>query len=148
MTTHRRHSDPNHLALRDRAATLPHVAAHVGSGAFVRVVKVGGRAQRDAALFSRIHEAVSIPGARIVVVHGGGDEVTALQRRMGVEATFVDGRRVTSADDLDAVRMVLSGTVKVRMPFVGAKVERAIVSGLTEHAVAEAALISEWTARA
>ena len=115
MTTHRRHSDPNHLALRDRAATLPHVAAHVGSGAFVRVVKVGGRAQRDAALSSRIHDAVSIPGARIVVVHGGGDEVTALQRRMGVEATFVDSRRVTSADDLDAVRMVLSGTVNKRI---------------------------------
>lgn len=115
MTTQRRHSDSSHLAQRDRAATLPHVAAHVGSGAFVRVVKIGGRAQGDPALSTRIRDAVSVPGARIVVVHGGGDEVTALQRRMGVEATFVDGRRVTSADDLDVVRMVLSGTVNKRL---------------------------------
>ena len=42
---------------------------------------------------------------------------------------------------------VLTGTVKVRMPLVGGKVERAIVSGLTEHAEAEATLINEWLAR-
>jgi uncharacterized protein DUF2505 len=43
-------------------------------------------------------------------------------------------------------RRVLEGVVKVRMPLVGGKVERAIVSGLEEHAVAEAALISDWIA--
>jgi hypothetical protein len=44
-------------------------------------------------------------------------------------------------------RRVLDGVVKVRMPLVGGKVERAIVSGLEEHAAAEAALIDEWIAR-
>jgi hypothetical protein len=42
---------------------------------------------------------------------------------------------------------VLTGTVKVRMPLVGGKVERAIVSGLMEHAAAEAELVNEWLAR-
>lgn len=44
-------------------------------------------------------------------------------------------------------RRVMAGTVKVRMPLVGGRVERAIVSGLAEHAVAEADLVNEWLAR-
>jgi hypothetical protein len=44
-------------------------------------------------------------------------------------------------------RRVLAGTVKVRMPLVGGRVERAIGSGLAEHAAAEAALLDEWLAR-
>ena len=51
-------------------------------------------------------------------------------------------------DDSEGGAMrVLTGTVKVRMPLVGGKVERAIVSGLSEHAEAEASLINEWVAR-
>jgi len=56
--------------------------------------------------------------------------------------------RATLEEAGDGSRRVLSGTVKVRMPLVGGKVERAIVSGLTEHATAEAALITEWLSRA
>jgi hypothetical protein len=41
-------------------------------------------------------------------------------------------------------RMLVTGTVKVRMPLVGGRVERAIVSGLEEHAAAEAALLGTW----
>jgi hypothetical protein len=44
-------------------------------------------------------------------------------------------------------RRTLAGSVKVRMPLVGGKVERAIVSGLSEHAAAEADLVNEWLAR-
>ncbi|MEX0665520.1 MAG: DUF2505 family protein [Acidimicrobiia bacterium] len=47
----------------------------------------------------------------------------------------------------DGSRRSMAGTIKVRMPLVGGKVERAIVSGLTEHAVAEADLVNEWLAR-
>ena len=49
--------------------------------------------------------------------------------------------------DGDGSRRILSGRVRVRMMLVGGKVEGAIVSGLREHAVAEAALINEWLAR-
>jgi hypothetical protein len=46
--------------------------------------------------------------------------------------------------DAERSRMVVTGTVKVRMPLVGGRVERAIVSGLEEHAAAEAELLGRW----
>src|SRR3954465_15030499 len=54
------------------------------------------------------------PGGRCVV-HGGGEEVSAVQRALGREAAFVGGRRVTSHDDLELLRMVLSGVVNKRL---------------------------------
>ena len=46
--------------------------------------------------------------------------------------------------DAGRSRMVVTGTVQVRMPLVGGRVERAIVSGLEEHAAAEAQLLGDW----
>lgn len=80
-----------------------------------RVFKVGGRAQAAADLPSRVAAAASAPGARVVLVHGGGDEVSAMQRRLGLEPRFAGGRRVTSAEDLEVVRMLLSGTINKRI---------------------------------
>jgi acetylglutamate kinase len=79
-----------------------------------RVVKIGGRAQSDPALPGLLARVAS-GGDALVVVHGGGDEVTALQRRLGYEPTFVGGRRVTTDDDVEVVRMVLSGGVNKRL---------------------------------
>jgi acetylglutamate kinase len=78
-----------------------------------RVIKVGGRPQSDPTLAERVVRA----GARnpTIVVHGGGDEVTALQAAMGVVPQFVDGRRVTTAADIDLVRMALSGSANKRL---------------------------------
>lgn len=80
----------------------------------IRVIKVGGRAQRDPALAATIAVAARAGGS-LAVVHGGGDEVTALQRALGQEPKFVNGRRATSPEELDLVRMVLSGTVNKRL---------------------------------
>jgi acetylglutamate kinase len=77
-------------------------------------VKIGGRAQGDAAL-PRVLASVVRNGDELVVVHGGGDEVTALQRRLGSEPTFIGGRRVTTEADMEVVRMVLSGAVNKRL---------------------------------
>ena len=77
-------------------------------------MKIGGRAQGDAAL-ARLLADVARGGDELVVVHGGGDEVSALQRRLGSEPTFVGGRRVTTEADMEVVRMVLSGTVNKRL---------------------------------
>lgn len=115
MSGQRRRSDAHSPILHPRSDRSPHVASHVSADVVIRVIKIGGRAQGDPSLPSRLKEAASRPGARLVIVHGGGDEVSALQRSMGVEPTFVNGRRVTSAADLDAVRMVLSGTVNKRL---------------------------------
>lgn len=115
MTSTRRHSDSTHAVIRNHEPRTIHVASHAGGPMTLRVVKIGGRAQGDVSLPARIREAVAVTDARVVVVHGGGDEVSALQRQMGVEPIFVGGRRVTRAADLDAVRMVLSGTVNKRL---------------------------------
>jgi acetylglutamate kinase len=80
-----------------------------------RVLKIGGRAQADPSLASVIHEAwIAAPGA-LCVIHGGGDEVSAMQRALGRAAAFVGGRRVTSQGDLELLRMVLSGVVNKRL---------------------------------
>lgn len=78
-----------------------------------RVIKIGGRVQSDPALPAAL--AAAAGSEPLVIVHGGGDEVSALQRRMGIEPRFVGGRRVTTAEDLDVVRMILSGVVNKRL---------------------------------
>jgi acetylglutamate kinase len=81
----------------------------------IRVVKIGGRAQSDPSLVLGLAAATRDDGARLVLVHGGGDEVTALQRRLGHEPRFVGGRRATTVEELDVVRMVLSGLTNKRL---------------------------------
>ena len=80
-----------------------------------RVIKVGGRPQGDPRLPGLLAAQSARSGERLVIVHGGGDEVSAMQRRMGIEPTFVGGRRVTSEADLEVVRMLLSGTINKRL---------------------------------
>jgi acetylglutamate kinase len=81
----------------------------------MKVVKIGGRAQADTRLFGLLAEAWRRSPNSLCVVHGGGDEVSAMQRALGREAAFVGGRRVTSKADLDLLRMVLSGVVNKRL---------------------------------
>jgi acetylglutamate kinase len=80
-----------------------------------RVIKIGGRPQLDPALPSALALAQRAAPGSLLVVHGGGDEVSTLQRMYGVEARFTGGRRVTSALDLEIVRMALSGSANKRL---------------------------------
>lgn len=73
------------------------------------VVKLGGRTQGDPALASALAAHWRASGGRLVVVHGGGDQISALQRLRGEEPVFIGGRRVTTPLVLELVRMVLSG---------------------------------------
>jgi acetylglutamate kinase len=95
-----------------------------------RVVKIGGRAQTDPTLATTFAASVQ-RGDRICLVHGGGDEVSVLQRRLGLEPSFLDGRRVTSAADLEVVRMVLSGATNKRLTaqLIGAGIRAVGISG-------------------
>ena len=97
-----------------------------------RVIKIGGRPQSDPALPSALALAQRAAPGSLLVVHGGGDEVSTLQRMYGVEARFVGGRRVTSALDLEIVRMALSGSANKR-----------IVSALLDAGVAAIGLSGE-----
>jgi acetylglutamate kinase len=81
----------------------------------MRVVKIGGRAQADPCIADALCQAWNESPNGVCVVHGGGDEVSAMQRALGKEAAFVGGRRVTSRGDLELLRMVLSGAVNKRL---------------------------------
>jgi acetylglutamate kinase len=81
----------------------------------IRVVKIGGRAQQAVALIPTLGAAWRATPGALVVVHGGGDEVTALQRAMGRDPQFIGGRRVTTEDDIAILRMTLSGVVNKRL---------------------------------
>jgi acetylglutamate kinase len=78
------------------------------------VVKYGGNAMTDERLRDLFVEDVILlrtVGVDVVVVHGGGPEITAAMRELGKEPRFVDGQRVTDAEAIDVVRMVLVGRV-------------------------------------
>ena len=89
-----------------------------------RVIKIGGRPQSDPRLPSAVASGWDRGNGGLVLVHGGGDEVSTLQAALGGSTTFVDGRRVTSAHDIDLVRMALSGSANKRL--VSALVESGI----------------------
>jgi acetylglutamate kinase len=95
------------------------------------VVKIGGRAQQAPELVPVLAAAWREVAGALVIVHGGGDEVTELQRRLGREPQFVDGRRVTTDDDIALLRMTLSGVINKRLvaALVGAGVPAVGVSG-------------------
>jgi acetylglutamate kinase len=83
----------------------------------VLVVKIGGKAAEDRqSLAALCDELVGLTRDRhVVLLHGGGAEVTAVSRRFGIEAAFTDGVRQTSAEEMDVVDMVLRGKVNSRL---------------------------------
>ncbi len=93
---------------------LPYIRRFAGKTV---VVKYGGNAiagtsEHDAlSLFAQDIVLMHAIGIRPVVVHGGGPQINEMLARVGVESTFVDGRRVTDAQTMEIVRMVLLGQV-------------------------------------
>ncbi len=78
------------------------------------VIKYGGAAMEDPALreeFARDVVLLKYVGMNPVVVHGGGPEISAYMERLGLPVEFRGGLRVTSADAIDVVKMVLVGKV-------------------------------------
>ena len=78
------------------------------------VVKYGGNAMTDTALqaaFAADIVALHEAGIHPVVVHGGGPQITAMLKRLGIPGEFKGGFRVTTPEVLDVVRMVLFGQV-------------------------------------
>jgi acetylglutamate kinase len=81
------------------------------------VVKYGGNAMSRAAdlAFAADVALLRAVGLRVVVVHGGGPQISALSAELGLQAEFVDGRRVTDDPTLRAVAMALLGEVSPRL---------------------------------
>src|SRR5207253_4183404 len=85
---------------------LPFMREHHGK---VIVVKYGGAAMERAPLARPFAEDLALlrsAGILPVVVHGGGPQVTQVSPRLGIEAAFVDGVRVTDAETIDVATMV------------------------------------------
>jgi acetylglutamate kinase len=90
---------------------LPYIQRFTGK---TIVVKFGGNAMVDPLLhesFARDVVLMKLVGMNPVVVHGGGPQIGALLEKLGIHTEFVDGMRVTDAETMDIVEMVLGGSV-------------------------------------
>jgi acetylglutamate kinase len=77
----------------------------------VHVYKIGGPALEDRDLVAPLAEEVRRQEGRVVLVHGGGRHIERMLGALAIESRFVDGRRFTSEEAMEAVEMVLSGLV-------------------------------------
>ncbi|MDD5392996.1 MAG: acetylglutamate kinase [Thiothrix sp.] len=103
-------SNPNNTAAILMEA-LPYIQKYSGK---TIVVKYGGNAMTDPALqqsFARDIVLLKQVGINPVVVHGGGPQIGNLLKQIGKESHFIDGMRVTDAETMDVVLMVLGGLV-------------------------------------
>jgi acetylglutamate kinase len=94
---------------------LPFMQEHRGK---VVLVKVGGAVMSRAPLSRSFAEDVSLlqhAGIHPVIVHGGGPQLTDVSRQLGLEASFVDGVRVTDRPTLDVATMVLAGKLNTEV---------------------------------
>ena len=91
--------------------SLPYIQRFIGK---TIVVKFGGNAMTDAELhdsFARDIVLMKLVGMNPVVVHGGGPQIGALLERLNIKSEFINGMRVTDANTMDVVEMVLGGSV-------------------------------------
>ena len=92
-------------------AALPYIKKYNGKTV---VIKYGGNAMINEQLKQQVMEDVVLLwliGVKVVLVHGGGPEISDLMARLGKEPVFVDGLRVTDKETVDIVQMVLAGKV-------------------------------------
>ena len=90
---------------------LPYIKRYTGKTV---VVKYGGNAMVNEELKQQVMEDIvllQLIGVKIVLVHGGGPEISEMMNALGKKPEFVDGLRVTDKDTIDIVQMVLAGKV-------------------------------------
>ncbi len=105
----------NHFSNAQRAEVLtqalPYIKRYNGK---IVVVKYGGNAMVNEHLKQQVMEDITLLwliGVKVVLVHGGGPEISDTMKKLGKEAVFVDGLRVTDKETVDIVQMVLAGKV-------------------------------------
>ena len=92
-------------------AALPYIKKYSGKTV---VIKYGGNAMINEDLKQQVMEDIALLwliGVKVVLVHGGGPEISQTMKRLGKEAVFVDGLRVTDKETVDIVQMVLAGKI-------------------------------------
>lgn len=112
----------NNIRSQILSDALPHIQRYHDK---VVVVKYGGNAMTNNELKEAVMSDIvllSAVGIKVVLVHGGGPEINAMLKRVGIESKFIGGLRYTDADTMDIVKMVLTG-----------KVNKELVSALQLH---------------
>ena len=92
-------------------AALPYIKKYSGKTV---VIKYGGNAMINEELKQQVMEDIALLwliGVKVVLVHGGGPEISHIMKRLGKEAVFIDGLRVTDKETVDIVQMVLAGKI-------------------------------------
>ena len=92
-------------------AALPYIKKYSGK---IVVVKYGGNAMVNPQLKEQVMEDIALLwliGVKVVLIHGGGPEISETMAKLGKKAVFVDGLRVTDKETVDIVQMVLAGKV-------------------------------------
>lgn len=79
------------------------------------LIKVSGHELDDPAYLTEFAAVIKSLNSPTVIVHGGGVEISAMQKIMGIEPRYLDGVRITDSESLKAVEMVLCGTVNKRI---------------------------------
>ena len=101
---------------------LPYIQRYTGQTV---VVKYGGNAMISPKLKSAVMSDIvlmQLVGVNVVLVHGGGPEISDMLKKTGKESKFINGMRVTDSETMDIVQMVLAG-----------KVNKSLVKNLNEH---------------
>lgn len=103
----------NHISNYDKAQVLaralPYIQKYYGK---IIVIKYGGNAMINTELKEAVMSDIvllSLVGINVVLVHGGGPEISEMLRKVGKESKFINGLRYTDADTMDIVQMVLAG---------------------------------------
>ena len=92
-------------------AALPYIKKYSGKTV---VIKYGGNAMINEELKQQVMEDIALLwliGVKVVLVHGGGPEISQTMKKLGKEAVFIDGLRVTDKETVDIVQMVLAGKI-------------------------------------
>ena len=91
--------------------SLPYIKRYNGK---IVVIKYGGNAMIDENLKMQVMEDIALLwliGVKVVLIHGGGPEISETMKKLGKKAEFVNGLRVTDRETVDIVQMVLAGKV-------------------------------------
>ena len=91
--------------------SLPYIKRYNGK---IVVIKYGGNAMIDENLKMQVMEDIALLwliGVKVVLIHGGGPEISETMKRLGKKAEFVNGLRVTDRETVDIVQMVLAGKI-------------------------------------
>ncbi|HTI88467.1 MAG TPA: acetylglutamate kinase, partial [Alphaproteobacteria bacterium] len=100
---------------RTLSEALPYMRRYAGE---TFVIKYGGHAMGEEHLareFARDVVLLKQVGINPIVVHGGGPQIGQMLQRLGIKSRFVDGLRVTDAETMEVVEMVLAGTINKQL---------------------------------